>query len=98
MPIGNKSFLKAIEIFTKFVCFAEYVLNSFQKEHMKNAQQYFHLVGGSASECDTIPGRQSMASGWLVDEKMMRQIANAVLFLPLLAIIICCSIFSVRPI
>lgn len=31
-----------------------------QKEHLKNAQQYFHLVGGSASECDTIPGRQSM--------------------------------------
>lgn len=27
---------------------------------MKNAQQYLHLVGGSSSECDTIPGRQSM--------------------------------------
>ncbi|KAI8853616.1 hypothetical protein BC829DRAFT_381757, partial [Chytridium lagenaria] len=25
-------------------------------------QQYFQLVGGSASECDTIPGRQCMAS------------------------------------
>lgn len=34
----------------------------FQKEHLKNAQQYLHLVGGSASECDTIPGRQSMVS------------------------------------
>lgn len=32
------------------------------KEHMKVAQQYFQLVGGSASECDTIPGRQCMAS------------------------------------
>eukprot|EP01137_Pigoraptor_chileana_P005442 Opistho-2@2870 len=31
-------------------------------EHMKIAQQYFQLVGGSASECDTIPGRQCMAS------------------------------------
>mmetsp|Transcript_21022 Transcript_21022/g.66603 ORF Transcript_21022/g.66603 Transcript_21022/m.66603 type:complete len:215 (+) Transcript_21022:274-918(+) len=26
------------------------------------AQQYFQLVGASASECDTIPGRQCMAS------------------------------------
>eukprot|EP00163_Fabomonas_tropica_P001008 TRINITY_DN1075_c0_g1_i2.p1 TRINITY_DN1075_c0_g1~~TRINITY_DN1075_c0_g1_i2.p1 ORF type:complete len:500 (+),score=148.85 TRINITY_DN1075_c0_g1_i2:707-2206(+) len=29
---------------------------------LKNAQQYFNLVGASASECDTIPGRQCMAS------------------------------------
>jgi len=27
------------------------------REHLKVAQQYFQLVGGSASECDTIPGR-----------------------------------------
>ena len=26
------------------------------------AQQFFQLVGASASECDTIPGRQCMAS------------------------------------
>ena len=32
------------------------------KEHIKMAQQYFQLVGASASECDTIPGRQCMAS------------------------------------
>ncbi|XP_026957576.1 intraflagellar transport protein 56 isoform X3 [Sagmatias obliquidens] len=32
------------------------------KDHMKIAQQFFQLVGGSASECDTIPGRQCMAS------------------------------------
>eukprot|EP01135_Chromosphaera_perkinsii_P009978 Nk52_evm13s1992 gene=Nk52_evmTU13s1992 len=31
-------------------------------EHLKVAQKYFQLVGGSASECDTIPGRQCMAS------------------------------------
>lgn len=31
-------------------------------DHLKIAQQYFQLVGGSASECDTIPGRQAMAS------------------------------------
>lgn len=33
-----------------------------QSEHLKMAQQYFQLVGASASECDTIPGRQCMAS------------------------------------
>ena len=32
------------------------------REHLKIAQQYFQLVGGSASECDTIPGRQCMAA------------------------------------
>ncbi|KAI0222218.1 Intraflagellar transport protein 56 [Lamellibrachia satsuma] len=32
------------------------------REHLKIAQQYFQLVGGSASECDTIPGRQCMSS------------------------------------
>lgn len=37
-----------------------------QKEHLKNAQQFLHLVGGSASECDTIPGRQSMASAFFL--------------------------------
>ncbi|KAK9829771.1 hypothetical protein WJX72_007804 [[Myrmecia] bisecta] len=31
-------------------------------EHLKLAQQCFHLVGSSQSECDTIPGRQCMAS------------------------------------
>lgn len=36
---------------------------------MKNAQQYFHLVGSSASECDTIPGRQSMASAFFLYEQ-----------------------------
>ncbi|KAI9140422.1 RNA polymerase III subunit Rpc25-domain-containing protein [Paraphysoderma sedebokerense] len=32
------------------------------REYIKTAQQFFQLVGGSASECDTIPGRQCMAS------------------------------------
>ncbi|KAK6637875.1 Intraflagellar transport protein 56 [Polyplax serrata] len=32
------------------------------QEHLKIAQQYFQLVGSSVSECDTIPGRQCMAS------------------------------------
>jgi len=32
------------------------------REHLKVAQQLFQLVGSSASECDTIPGRQCMAA------------------------------------
>ncbi|XP_046823870.1 intraflagellar transport protein 56 isoform X1 [Vespa crabro] len=32
------------------------------RDNIKTAQQYFQLVGSSASECDTIPGRQCMAS------------------------------------
>ncbi|XP_028043871.1 intraflagellar transport protein 56 isoform X2 [Bombyx mandarina] len=35
-------------------------------EQMKLAQQSFHLVGSSASECDTIPGRQCMASSYFL--------------------------------
>jgi len=31
------------------------------REMLKQAQQYFQLVGASASHCDTIPGRQCMA-------------------------------------
>lgn len=31
-------------------------------EHLRLAQQNFQMVGGSPSECDTIPGRQAMAS------------------------------------
>lgn len=29
---------------------------------LKTAQHYYQLVGSSSSECDTIPGRQCMAS------------------------------------
>jgi len=32
------------------------------RDSIKTAQQYFQLVGASQSECDTIPGRQCMAS------------------------------------
>lgn len=32
------------------------------REHLKLAQQCFQIVGSSASECDTVAGRQSMAS------------------------------------
>uniref|UniRef100_A0A1A9W486 Intraflagellar transport protein 56 n=1 Tax=Glossina brevipalpis TaxID=37001 RepID=A0A1A9W486_9MUSC len=39
-------------------------LNS--REHIKTAQQNLHLVGSSTAECDTIPGRQAMASAFFL--------------------------------
>ncbi|KAI5651931.1 intraflagellar transport protein 56 [Phthorimaea operculella] len=40
--------------------------DSADEEQMKVAQQSFQLVGSSASECDTIPGRQCMASSYFL--------------------------------
>lgn len=49
----------------------------FQREHIKVAQQFFQLVGSSASECDTIPGRQCMASSLF----LQRQFDDVLLYL-----------------
>ncbi|XP_064406103.1 intraflagellar transport protein 56-like [Halichondria panicea] len=46
-------------------------------ENIKLAQQYFQLVGGSGSECDTIPGRQCMASCFF----LLRQFDDVLLYL-----------------
>ncbi|CAH8508550.1 unnamed protein product [Dicrocoelium dendriticum] len=47
------------------------------REHLKIAQQYFQLVGGSASECDTISGRQCMASCFF----LLRQFEDVLVYL-----------------
>jgi len=47
------------------------------REHLKMAQQYFQLVGSSASECDTIPGRQCMASCFF----LLRQFEDVMIYL-----------------
>lgn len=47
------------------------------KDHLKIAQQYFQLVGGSASECDTIPGRQCMASCFF----LLKQFQDVLIYL-----------------
>nr|CAG4639113.1 EOG090X04LA [Daphnia magna] len=39
------------------------------KEYLDTAIQYLHLVGGSASECDTIPGRQCVASAFFLQRQ-----------------------------
>jgi intraflagellar transport protein 56 len=38
-------------------------------EHLRNAQQLFNVVGSSGSECDTIPGRQCMASCYFMQKQ-----------------------------
>lgn len=47
------------------------------QEHLKQAQQYFQLVGASASECDTIPGRQCMSSCFF----LLKQFEDVLVFL-----------------
>ncbi|CAG2243618.1 DYF13 [Mytilus edulis] len=47
------------------------------REHLKIAQQYFQLVGGSASECDTIPGRQCMSSCFF----LLKQFEDVLIYL-----------------
>jgi intraflagellar transport protein 56 len=47
------------------------------REHLKLAQQFFQLVGASASECDTIPGRQCMASCFF----LMKQFDDVMVYL-----------------
>jgi intraflagellar transport protein 56 len=47
------------------------------QEQLKQAQQYFQLVGSSASECDTIPGRQAMASCFF----LLKQFEDVLVFL-----------------
>jgi len=47
------------------------------QDHLKMAQQYFQLVGASASECDTIPGRQCMASCFF----LLKQFEDVLIYL-----------------
>jgi len=61
----------------KAVVCASYGQKYDSKELLKIAQQYFQLVGGSASECDTIPGRQSMASCFF----LLKQFEDVLIYL-----------------
>ncbi|KAM3835880.1 intraflagellar transport protein 56-like [Diretmus argenteus] len=47
------------------------------RDHLKTAQQLFQLVGGSGSECNTIPGRQCLASSFF----LLRQFKDVLLYL-----------------
>lgn len=50
------------EYIIKAVAYLMYGQKKDSRDHLKTAQQLFQLVGASATECDTIPGRQCMAS------------------------------------
>ncbi|KAJ7283047.1 hypothetical protein O6H91_Y351200 [Diphasiastrum complanatum] len=47
------------------------------RELVKMAQQFFHLVGASPSECDTVLGRQCMASSFF----LLEQFDDALIYL-----------------
>lgn len=65
------------EYILKAVVNAIYGQETGSREHLKLAQQYFQLVGSSTSECDTIPGRQCMASTFF----LMKQFEDVLLYL-----------------
>lgn len=74
--LKNEQYIEAYQIISKYVkkpsSAIEYILKAIvcscigqikQSQHeLKIALKYFKLIGSSSSECDTIPGRQSMAS------------------------------------
>uniref|UniRef100_A0A914C3E8 Intraflagellar transport protein 56 n=1 Tax=Acrobeloides nanus TaxID=290746 RepID=A0A914C3E8_9BILA len=47
------------------------------KEYLKTAAEFYKIVGSSASECDTITGRQSMASAYF----LWRQFEDVLVYL-----------------
>ncbi|KAK7601824.1 hypothetical protein V9T40_009265 [Parthenolecanium corni] len=57
------------EYILKAVVNAAYGQENKLKENIKAAQQLFQLVGSSSSECDTIPGRQCMASAYFLQQQ-----------------------------
>jgi intraflagellar transport protein 56 len=65
------------EYILKGVVFAALGQVTGSREHLKLAQQLFQLVGASASECDTIPGRQCMASCFF----LLRQFEDVLVYL-----------------
>merc|ERR1719240_2070672 len=65
------------EYILKGVVFAALGQRNGSREHLKLAQQLFQLVGASASECDTIPGRQCMASCFF----LLRQFEDVLVYL-----------------
>lgn len=65
------------EFILKGVVNATYGQLTDSKENLKLAQQFFQLVGASASECDTIPGRQCMASCFF----LLKQFDDSLIYL-----------------
>ena len=47
------------------------------KEHLRQAHKYFQVVGCSSTECDTVPGRQAMASCFF----LLKQFEDVLIYL-----------------
>ena len=67
----------AQEYILKAICHAIVGQSSMNQEQISAAQHNFNLVGGSASECDTIPGRQCMASSYF----LLKQFEDVLVYL-----------------
>ena len=65
------------EYILKAVVYAIVGQGSMNQEQINLAQHNFNLVGGSASECDTIPGRQCMASSYF----LLKQFEDVLVYL-----------------
>lgn len=65
------------EYILKAIVYAVVGQQADSKDHIVMAQQLFQLVGGSSSECDTIPGRQCMASCFF----LLRQFEDVLVYL-----------------
>ncbi|CAD6192487.1 unnamed protein product [Caenorhabditis auriculariae] len=57
------------EFLIKATTFTFWGLQKDSKDHLRTAEQFFQMVGESSAECDTIPGRQSMASTYFLQQK-----------------------------
>lgn len=57
------------EYVIKAVTFSIYSTKHESSDHQKLAQQYFHLIGSATGECDTIQGRQCMASSFILQNQ-----------------------------
>ena len=59
------------------MAYLQYGQKKDSREHLKTSQQLFQIVGASATECDTIPGRQCMASCFF----LLKQFDDALVYL-----------------
>ncbi|CAI5442234.1 unnamed protein product [Caenorhabditis angaria] len=57
------------EFLVKAITFTLHGYIKESKDHLKTAEQFFKMVGESTAECDTIPGRLSMASSLFLQQK-----------------------------
>ncbi|CAJ0932071.1 unnamed protein product, partial [Mesorhabditis belari] len=60
---------QAPEFIIKAITFTHIGQMKGSKEHLKTAELFFKMVGESPADCDTIPGRQSMASSFFLQKQ-----------------------------